>query len=265
MMKNLLRACACAALGLMVSMTAQADVPEQVVDIPTRSGVTQRMLLLTPPQARAAVVLLAGGHGGLQIQPDGTMRWGGGNFLVRSRQRFAAQGLQVVVLDAPSDHQRYPFLERFRLDTDHVADLKSVVAWLRAQDKRPVWLVGTSRGTQSVAYAATQLAGADAPDGIVLSSTIFDDRQRGPVPDMALEKIRIPVLVVHHRLDGCWLTQFADVPRLTKKLVNVPAKEVLAFDGGTATGDPCEAWSHHGFNGIEDEVVKQTAAWIVSH
>src|SRR4051812_1904833 len=83
--------------------TAWAQVPQQVVDIPTRPGVTQRMLVLKPPQPKAAVVLLAGGHGGLQIFPNGSMQFGGGNFLVRTRELFAERGLLVVIVDAPSD------------------------------------------------------------------------------------------------------------------------------------------------------------------
>jgi dienelactone hydrolase len=256
---------ACVASIAMAAGLAHADLPEQVVDIPTRSGITQRLLLIVPPQPKAAVLLLAGGHGGLQIQTDGKMKWGNGNFLVRSRQLFAAQGLTVAVVDAPSDHLRYPFLERFRLDDDHVADLKAVIGWLHAQGGRPVWLVGTSRGTQSAAYAATRLGPDDGLGGIVLSATILFDKQRGPVPDMALERVRVPTLVVHHVRDGCWLTPYADVPRLTKKLVNAPARDVLGFEGGIETGDLCEAFAHHGFNGIEDEVVRKTAEWIFVH
>ena len=154
--------------------------------------------MLAPPQARAAVVLFAGGHGGLQIQPDGTLRWGAGNFLVRTRQLFADQGLAVVLVDAPSDRQGEPFLGGFRQSPEHTADVKAVIAWLRARSDVPVWLVGTSRGTQSVAYVATELSGREGPDGIVLTSSILSDRRSRPAPAMPLEKIRVPVLVVHH-------------------------------------------------------------------
>jgi len=47
----------------------QAQIREQVVDIPTRDGVTQRFIYLTPPQPVATVILFAGGQGGLQIFP----------------------------------------------------------------------------------------------------------------------------------------------------------------------------------------------------
>jgi pimeloyl-ACP methyl ester carboxylesterase len=250
---------------LMASLPAAvAQTAQKVVDIATRPGVTQRMLVLSPPNPKAAVVLLAGGHGGLQIYPNGSMQWGEGNFLVRTRQSFADQGLLVVVLDAPSDRQRPPFLGGFRQTPEHTADVKAVIAWLRESAKVPIWLVGTSRGTQSAAYVATQLAGADGPDGVVLTSTILSDDNGRPVPAMPLEKIRVPVLVVHHEQDGCRLCAFAEIPALMAKLGTAPKRQLLTFKGGTSRGDPCEAFAYHGFNGLEGEVVPQIAAWITA-
>lgn len=249
-------------LGLASAVSAQ--VSEQVVDLPTRPGVTQRLLVLAPPQPRAAVVLFAGGHGGLQIQPDGTLRWGAGNFLVRARQRFAAQGLLVAVIDAPSDRQAPPFLGGFRQRPEHAADVQVVIAWLRSRAQKPVWLVGTSRGTQSAAWLATELNGADGPDGIVLTATILSDDRGRPVPSMPLDRIRVPVLVVHHEQDGCRHCAYADVPVLMARLAHVPKRELIAFRGGENIGDPCEARAYHGFNGLEDEVVARIAAWVLA-
>ena len=251
-------------LTLWLPMQAQAQVTQKVVDIPTRPGVTQRLLVLSPPDPKAAVVLFAGGHGGLQIFPNGSMQWGAGNFLVRTRQSFADRGLVVAVIDAPSDRQAPPFLQGVRQRPEHVADVKAVIAWLRETAKVPVWLIGTSRGTQSVGYLATELQGAEGPDGIVLTSTILRDDKGRPVPAMPLGKIRIPVLVVHHEQDGCALCAFADMPALTSKLAGVPRTQLLAFQGGQNKGDPCEAFAYHGFNGIEEDVVQQTAAWLLA-
>ena len=252
------------ALLLASARSTLAETASSVADIATRPGVTQRVLLLAPPQAKATVVLFAGGHGGLQLRADGSLGWGAGNFLVRTRQRFVDQGLAVVLIDAPSDRQSEPFLSGFRQTPEHVADVKAVIAWLRARSDAPVWLVGTSRGTQSVAYVATELAGRDGPDGIVLTSSILADRKSRSVPAMALERIRIPVLVVHHEQDGCPICPFSAIPSLMAKLDHSPRKQMLSFDGGRSTGDPCEAFAHHGYNGIEPEVVRQIAAWIVA-
>ena len=48
------------------------------------------------------------------------------------------------------------------------------------------------------------------------------------------------------------------------KLGNTPRSQLLSFKGGESKGDPCEAFAYHGFNGLEREVVQQTAAWIVA-
>jgi hypothetical protein len=243
---------------------AYGQIAQRVVDIPTRPGVSQRMLVLSRQDPKAAVILFAGGHGGLQIFPNGSFKWGEGNFLVRTRQLFADQGLLVAVVDAPSDRQSPPYLSGFRQRPEHVADVKAVIAWVRDQTKVPVWLVGTSRGTQSAAYVATELNGPEGPDGLVLSSTILTDDKGRPVPAMPLATLHISVLVVHHEQDGCNHCSFNDIPGLMDKLSNVPRKQLLSFKGGESRGDPCEAFAYHGFNGLERDVVAQIANWILA-
>ena len=248
-------------LGLAVAPAGAQT--ERVVDIPTRPGVTQRILVLGPEKPRAAVILFAGGDGGLRLTPQGDIRWGKGNFLVRTRALFVQQGLLVAVIDAPSDRQTPPYLAGFRQTREHAADVKAVIAWLRKEAGVPVWLVGTSRGTQSAGSLATTLPLAEGgPDGIVLTSTILTDPKGRPVPDMPIDRIKVPVLVVHHKLDGCVLCRYADINALMGRLTAASRKELLTFDGGTSKGDPCEAFSYHGYAGIEGDVVAKIGAWV---
>ncbi len=220
-MRCFTRTLAVAAIAITTRADAQtAQSAQQVVDIPTRRGVTQRMIVISPPEPKAAVVLIAGGDGGLQLASDGSMKWGKGNFLIRSRQLFVDRGLMVAIVDAPSDHQSPPFLDRFRQTPGHVADLKAV--------------------------------------------TILTDKLTRPVPAMPLSRIRVPVLVVHHEQDGCMHCSFSDTPSLMKKLVNAPRTQLIAITGGESAGDPCEAFAHHGFNGVEAGVVRQIAEWILA-
>lgn len=177
----------------------------------------------------------------------------------------AAAVCRSGVIDAPSDRQAPPFLQDFRQRAEHAADLKAVIAWLRATAAIPIWLVGTSRGTQSAAYVATELIGRDGPDGIVLTATILRDDKGRPVLAMPLDRIRAPVLVVHHEQDGCGLCPFADVPDLMNRLAGAPNSTLLQFKGGENRGDACEAFAHHGFNGLENDVVRQIAAWLLAH
>ena len=253
-------------LSLLLSLIAtitSASAERKVIDISTRSGVKQRILLISAPDPKAAVILFAGNHGGLQIDDSGRLRRGSRNFLVRSAHLFAAQGLTVAFIDAASDRLSPPYLSGFRLSSEHAADVKAVIAWLRDQTGAPVWLIGTSRGTQSVGAVSTALRAAGGPDGIVLTSTIFTDPRSTPVPDMNIETLSIPVLVVHHELDACRVCLFRDMPRLMGKLSAVPRKELITFRGGENHGDPCEALAYHGFNGVEEDVVGRIAAWII--
>jgi dienelactone hydrolase len=239
-----------------------ADVTQRVVDVPSRLGVTQRFLYLSSPDAKAAVILFAGGHGGLNIDDEGGFGWGAGNFLVRTRALFAERGLDVAVIDKPSDA---PNLTGRRETEAHVADVRAVMAWLRQEKKLPIWLVGTSRGTQSAAYVATALADTtDSPDGLVLTSTILTDKKSQPVPQMALDRLKIPVLVVHHKDDGCAHCRYADVAGLMDKLTNVRRKDLFTITGGISQGDPCEARAYHGFNGVEQDVVGRVVGWMLA-
>ena len=238
---------------------------EKVVDLPARPGVIQRVLVISPDHPRASVILFAGGHGGLQITPDGNITWGKKNFLVRTRQMFADQGMIVAVVDAPSDRQDSPYLSGFRETPEHVTDIKAVIAWLRQQAKIPVWLVGTSRGTQSAAYAATQLSGQDGPDGLVLTSTILTDKKTVPVSEMALADLHIPVLVVHHDQDGCHACPPYLLSKFMGMLTSATRKDLIRVSGGDNWGDPCEAMAYHGFNGLEQNIVTRITDWITSN
>ena len=251
-------------LFFAISFAAHAADAEKVVDVPTRPGVTQRFLFTAPADAKAAAILFAGGDGGLRINERGALGWGKGNFLVRTAPLFVENGIAVAILDAPSDHQSYPYLTGFRETAAHATDVKAVIAWLRDHAKVPVWLIGTSRGTQSVAAVATQLTGADAPKGIVLTSTILNYFGSRPVPNMPVNTLTIPVLVVHHEQDACRVTPYRDLPKLMDKLAPVRDKEFITFRGGQSSGDPCEAMAYHGYSGLEKDVVGRIASWITA-
>jgi len=242
----------------------------QVIDLPTRPGITERVLVEQPDHPpTAVVVLMTGGTGRLGIFDNGSLR-NEGNFLVRSRALFLQHGYAVVLPDTPSDHSTSPFLGgTFRESAEHAADLAAVIGWAHQQFSRQVWIVGTSRGTHSAALAALSPPGVGAPDGVVLTSTILASNRFGaasarPVPDMPLEKVRVPVLVAHHQDDQCEVCPPSQLPRLMDKFKSTPAK-LLTYQGGQSSGPPCEAFAHHGFNGIEGQVVDDIAAWITSH
>lgn len=251
------------AIASWTQQLAYAQIQTQVVDLPTRLDVKLRVLVLTPANPKAAVILFAGGHGGLQIYPNGSMKWGDNNFLVRTREMFAAQGLAVAVVDAPSDRMRAPFLYGFRQSDEHAQDIKELIAWLRLKAEIPIWLIGTSRGTESAASVGLKLQGLAGLRGLVLTSSILVGPQGQAVSQMPLSDFQGPVLVVHHELDACRVTLFSDLPKLKAQLKPNAVHEVMTFQGGISQGDSCQAMSYHGFNGIESEVVNQITNWVI--
>lgn len=247
---------------------ARAEDAREVVDLRPRPEVTLRLLLIKPAAPVASVILFTGGDGRLGIGDGGDLRFGG-NFLVRTRERWAREGFLTILADAPSDYQAArDGLGAFRLYAGHARDIAAIIAFARSRAPVPVWIIGTSRGTLSVANAGARL-GAEGADGIVLTSTILSGfKTRGSpgsddVFDVDLAAIRKPVLIAHHREDACTATPFAVVAALQRKLVNAPEVGLLAYEGGLPPiSSPCEARSQHGYYGLERRVVGEIGAWI---
>lgn len=239
-----------------------AQAAEQLLQLNTRPGVTQGLLLLEPAgKPVASLILFTGGDGVLKLGEDGQLHAGAGNFLVRTRQLWVAQGFQVAVVDVPSDHPDGISRGDFRSSAEHAQDMAVVIDALRQRADVPVWLVGTSRGTTSAAAVAIHLH--DKVGGVVLTSTINHDR--GNVAAMALDQLTQPVLLVQHRHDQCKETLYRNVQPVLDGLHAASATELMLFDGGQDKGDPCQPWAAHGYNGIEAEVVDRVARWIRLH
>jgi pimeloyl-ACP methyl ester carboxylesterase len=249
------------ALVVLAPATPAPAFDASVKTLESRPGVTESFLLVRPEGPPvASVILLSGGNGVVFLNRYGP-RWTHGNFLVRSRDLFAGEGLLVAVLDVPSD--RGAGYGRFRISKEHAQDVAAVIANLRALAPVPVWLVGTSKGTVSAAFVAGLLQ-QGGPDGVVLTSSITDRSRETTetILDADLDKIRVPTLIVHHKQDGCAVTRYNSARLLPAELKRSPRKEFVGFEGGVSVGDPCEALAYHGYNGIEREVVHAIATWI---
>ncbi len=242
---------------LFALTTSLATAADRLVTIDTRPGVRLGYWLMPRDDARATLLLLTGGGGSIGLK-NGVPT--SPNFLVRSRDLFAAGGFHVAIVGRPSD--RSDLDSTFRASPAHVEDLRLVIERLRKDLGKPVWLVGTSRGTNSAAAAAIALDPATIA-GIVLTSTVTHGARAAPVPAFAISDIRVPVLVVHHARDECRSCVPEEAARIVGRLTRAPVKKFVMLDGGAdARGDPCEPWHWHGFVGMEREAVELIAGWI---
>lgn len=258
-MKKLLAIPVLLALWLPQATRAAA---EEVVTIDTRPGVTISFVVTepgTPP--RPAVILFAGGTGRVALWRRDPPNLGN-NFLVRTRQIFARHGFLTVTVDVASD-QREDGLVGVRASGDHRTDIAAVLGWVRNRTKAPVVLIGTSRGTVSAAHLGVSLR----VEGVVLTAivTVSSNMRPATAMDAKLEDIRVPVYLVNHRNDECYVTPAENLPDIKKRLSKSPRVDIRLFSGGyTRSSNVCQARTHHGFLGIEKEVIADIAGWIGS-
>jgi hypothetical protein len=239
---------------------APRAIQRELLKIPTRPGVIQPALLLTESTTPKAVAILFPGGAGKQSllrRPVEVVLGPRGNFLVRSAEQLLTPELAVLILDCPSDNAE-GMNDAFRISDEHAADVRAVLAALRARFQGvKLHLVGTSRGTVSAAYVAQELG--PAVDGVVMTSSVF--RASGNNLGLSLfrfERLKTPLLLVHHAEDGCPFCPYGQALKLADKLPLITVRGSIEPESG-----PCDPLANHGFFGREAPVVQAIRNWIL--
>jgi pimeloyl-ACP methyl ester carboxylesterase len=255
------------ALGVSVASAQPAAdrICGEVVTLDSHDRTTTRYALALPkegaPTPRAALVLMVGGGGDLKMDERGCARALEGNPLVRAMPQFLDNGLVTVLVDTPSDHPGEDGLAGFRMAPAHAEDLGKLIEDVRARVKAPVWLAGHSRGTVSVANAAARLSGAPMMVGggkSYAAQTVFN---------AALERVRMPVLVMGHADDNCVRSPAAQMERVTAR-TNGAREQVAVLTGGSPPvgGSPsleaCGARQPHGFFNLDAAFAAGVARFV---
>jgi len=238
--------------------------------IPSREGVTQGFLYSAPAQPFASAVLFQGGSGSIGASGTKEKGWARRDegFLSGGATRFVSNGITAAVIDNPSD--RGDLNNGFRSSVEHSRDIATVISFLRQQSPlNPVCLIGTSNGSLSAASGAAFL-GEQGPDCIVLTSSTNIKPESSIVQkyahvftDADLAKIKVPVLILHHKYDKCKHTPFEPMAGYISAFKNSPKVDFTAVEGGQDHGDSCNR-GYHQFLGIESQVTQQIAEWIKS-
>jgi hypothetical protein len=255
--------CVLLAAWLAVSSPASA---QEIVSLTPRPAVTQSYFLARVPKDPQAIALLFPGGGGfIRLRSeDDRIKFAPGNFLVKTRGEFVKRGIVTAVLDAPSDQQGgWGMTDEFRFGDEHLTDVRAVLADLgRRFPDLPIFLVGTSRGSVSVASLGARIDRGVA--GVVLTSTMYratGPRSREPGPGLSrfdFGRLRSSMLLVHHRDDACPASPYADAAALAKRFPLVSVK-----GGLPPTSDRCEPMSPHGFFGREPETIEAIVNWML--
>jgi hypothetical protein len=206
------------------------------------------------------VALFPGHPGILRLRDEGSaIRFElGGNFLVRARRWWLDEDMLVVVVDAPSD-QWGSFSQNFRTTERYGADVAALLQEVAKQWPVQDWtFVGTSEGSVS-AFHAARMNPALARRVILTSSVIRAGRNGPGLSGVDYSALKSKLLWVNHEDDPCDFTLTSLVKDAAQRS---GAPLVIVHGGGPERGQPCMAYSHHGFVGVEKETVLAMRSWI---
>ncbi len=184
----------------------------------------------------------------------------GGNFLVRSRGHWLDHETLVVVIDAPSD-QWGSFTQRFREVPRYGADVAALLDVIGRQYKVDSWtFVGTSEGSVSAFHAARM--NPLLARRTILTASLFQSTRNGPgLASVAWGELASELLWVHHEDDPCSYTSYRDARAYAQK-TRKPL--ITVRGGGPGRGASCEAFTAHGFVGVESETVGAMLSWVTT-
>ena len=237
-----MRRLALALLPLAACAIAQARAADELVITRYPGGGDIPYILTTAGDGARpthAVVLMPGGSGALNPRlENGQLAFGfKGNFLIRSRGLFADARFVAASSDANSNPERMMAI---------VGDLE------RRFGKIAVYIAGTSRSTETTMKLAQPLDGRVA--GFIHSSSM------NPIASFDPRGFRSRHLIVTHKDDVCRVTRAGS----SLSSAHSYRTELIVMEGGKSVGEECEAFSHHGYNGIERETVAKIKAWMLA-
>lgn len=229
---------------------------DDYISIETRPGGSFRVELYPTDNAKATILMFEGS--------GGNFKPGGKGFVSGQYDEFASFGIAVAVMTPPDDNKSFQggMPPSFRESRSHTKDIGTAVQELKKRFKAPVWLLGISMGSKSL---ATFLAHrSNMIDGAVfISSSTRPPGGFKSVTDYEFSNVRAPVLAVAHEDDGCKGTPPEGADEIVQLMTQSSAAKTLKFSGGTNTGrSPCRTNTHHTFAGIEHEVVSAIAGFI---
>jgi hypothetical protein len=266
-MSNLFMAAAFALLIVACPSLANAQggaaVPsdERVIDLPLPGGGHQRVLIVIPPMPKAVIIMLPGGAGDVGLTRDGDVRRGD-NFVVRTRELWAAQGYAVLIPDTIDRDN----LRGVRSSSQYARVVESLIGFARDQVGVPAFLLGTSQGSIAAMNGASHAPSGTLAGVILTESVSVMGGSHETVFDADPQGVRVPALVVANREDRCDVAPPDMAPKIASAMSRAPDVKVVTVSGGVSkSSKDCGSLTPHGYYGIEDEVVSLISEWMRGH
>lgn len=247
-------------LLMMLSLTGPLlyaqSVSERIISVTLPGDLRQQGVLSVygdNPKPEKLLVIVSGHPGVTRPYVDQTGKIQtkqNGNFLVRSRQFMISSKVALLLLDCRSD-----FVDicddQYQASAQRAQDVLSLVASVKKLYPTigEVWAVSTSRG--AVSTAGFLKHAEQAFSGVIHTASTFSK-----ATDQGLDfgpYKNTPQFFVHHKDDPCVITLYRDAYLIASRW-KIP---LITVEGGSGfRGQMCQAFTQHGFAGMEAQVGK---------
>jgi len=240
---------------------------EELIEVPIDGGTQKGVLSKRKDQTSATklIVLLPGypsvvrpemGNGVMMNSPLL------GNFLIRARRHLLDGKVMTLLVDCHTSIGDVCKPE-YQSTKDRFQHVKALIdaAKIKVPSIDQVYLYSTSAGSISSAFIARYLQKELA--GVIHSATIDPTAPKSypQLTDFDYLTIKVPQAFVHHADDPCLITSFAYVQKISEKY-KLPLVSVSG--GSDFSGNPCGAFTQHGFRNKEVIVMKHVLKMIQS-
>ncbi len=178
-----------------------------------------------------------------------------GNFLIRSRRYLADESIAILTIDCQSESGDI-CSSSYQASNERQVHVQKLINEVKKRYPtiQEVWLVGTSMGTISSSFMPTYAPRAYA--GAIHTAAITEPYARNSYRELInfdYRKSGAPQFFIHHKDDPCYLTTWSGAKSISDKY-GVPL--ITVFGGSNFQGNPCNAFTEHGFRGKELEVMQ---------
>ena len=246
-------------LSLILSLAANlpqstvAATNEEIVTVTTQSGHEQRGVLSFMPEATkpTRLIVLVSGYPGItrpRVTEQGKITTSqNGNFLVRARHHFLSERTITLLLDCRSDFNLV-CPDEYQASVQRARDIQILIDQViqKFPGINQIWAVSTSRGVLTTAALLNNSQPTYA--GIVHTAGTY---QKAVAQGVEFGPFKTPQYIFHHKNDPCPMTPYRDAEKLQEKW---GIRLVGVVGGSGFRGEPCQAFTQHGFAGREDKV-----------
>jgi len=247
------------------------DLPNNMGIVPYGEEGTMLYVVTKPSKPEKGIFLSMQGSGGClygnrgPIQDEEALIENGGPFskhpsiIIGSVSNLAGYGLKVILPNCPD-------IGGESTDAIYVSAIDKILS-KENPDKLPVFVGGLSRGSIRATNIASRLASKIR--GTIILSGSTDETHDGTMFVPPIKQANSSFLFLIHENDQCSSSESLEgLKRFSDELTGVKDKKIVQLTGGTPSrgfgrGPWCRPRSHHGFNGIHDQVLKVIKTWVL--